>query len=70
MKMQPVKSSNVKAVGYDPKAKTLSIEFHSGSKYEFGDVPAATHAELMASASKGKHFNRKIRGQFASEKVA
>jgi KTSC domain len=33
MERQPVSSSNLKSVGYDPRSRTLEIEFHNGGVY-------------------------------------
>lgn len=57
----PVKSSNLQSVGYDVASRTLTIEFRSGSIYEFEEVPPEVHTELMNAESHGKYFHRRIR---------
>ena len=63
MKRQPVSSSNLRAVGYDPGASVLEIEFHSGGIYQYPQVPCAIWRALMAAPSKGKFFHAHIKGR-------
>lgn len=67
MQLTPVKSSNIKAVGYDASTKTLAVEF-PGGVYHFNDVPADVHAGLVGAESVGKYFASNIRGKFGSTK--
>lgn len=62
MERQPVKSSQIASVGYDPEKQVLEIEFrHGGNIYHYANVPPEKHAALMASDSIGKHFHAHIR---------
>ena len=61
MTMHRVKSSNIKAIGYDEPTKTMRVEFHSSGTYEFQNVSAAKHQRLMSAESVGKHFQAHIR---------
>lgn len=61
MVMVPVESSNIETVGHDPATKTLHVKFKNGSTYEFQNVSAEKHQQLMSSESKGKHFMTHIR---------
>ncbi len=61
MKMTPVISSNIKEIGHDPAGKVLHITFKNGKTYEYADVPAFKHEELLAAESQTKHFNMYIR---------
>ncbi len=49
MQMEPVDSSNVSAVGYDPVTETLHVKYKGGPLYEYSGVPQNTHDELMAA---------------------
>ena len=69
MKREPVSSSNIKSVGYDPASKTLEVEFQSGDVHQFLDVPAEKHAELIKAKSIGGHFHKEIRWRHKSKKV-
>ena len=61
MTMQPVKSSNVKAVGHDADTNTLGVQFNSGATYHYHDVPAEKHAALLKSESIGKFIGTDIK---------
>ena len=64
----PVKSTSIKAVGYDNGQ--LEVEFASGQVYRYADVPADVHAALMGGESIGRGFQSLIRGGgFSTEKV-
>jgi hypothetical protein len=69
MDMQPVESSNIKAVGYDQPNGTLRVQFLSGATHDYPDVSSAEYASFLAADSKGKHFHRHIRSR-KSKQVA
>ncbi len=64
----PVKSSNVKSVGYSPDDKTLAIEFSDGSVYHYHDVEKDTHDQLVASKSVGGFIHGNIKGVYKHSK--
>ncbi len=61
MKREPVKSSNVSSVGYDPGTSTLEIKFHSGGVYQYYGVPSSVHEGFMKADSKGSYFHHYIK---------
>lgn len=69
MNRVPVQSSSLKTVGYDATTMTLEIEFNDGNVYQYFDVPAAVHTELMSTASQGKFFSTQIKGAFRYARV-
>ena len=69
MHLDPVDSSNVAAVGYDPDTRTLRVRFHSGGVYDYAGVPPEIHAALMAGESKGGYLARAIRPHYAATRV-
>lgn len=56
MKLVPVKSSNISAIGYDANSQTMEIEFRGGGVYRYSGIPPALHRALFTSPSKGKFF--------------
>lgn len=52
---KPVKSSQFKAVAYDPATKKMRINFGK-STYEYSNVEQKDHDEFMAAPSLGGHF--------------
>lgn len=61
MEMKPVDSSNIKAIGYDPAARVMRVEFHHGGSYEHRDVGPAEHEALKSAPSVGSHYHRHFR---------
>jgi hypothetical protein len=45
------------------------LEFANASVYQYFEVPAAFHAELLAAPSKGRFFNQWIRGHFHYQRL-
>jgi KTSC domain-containing protein len=60
-----VPSSLIRSFQYDPASRTLLINFQSGRRYRYSDVPAEIHKGLRAAFAKGAFFNAQIRGRFA-----
>ena len=67
--MHEVESSNVKAIGYETTTNTLVVEYLSGLKYEYSNVPVNVFDELLNSVSKGKYMNQTIKGQYEGRRV-
>lgn len=59
-----VSSSNLSSVGYDEQSMTLEVEFKDGSLYQYFDVPAVAHQELLSAGSVGQYFAQNIRNSF------
>jgi len=64
MLRKAVDSSTMNSVGYETERRVLEIEFVSGAVYQYWDVPASVHEELLASESKGRYFNSEIRDMY------
>lgn len=56
-----VDSSAIASIGYEPRSRTLEIEFTGGRVYQYFDVPVRQHRNLMRAESKGAFFNDAIR---------
>ena len=61
MQRIPVKSRDVKSVGYDERTQTLEVEFLSGGFYEYTRVPKDVYIDLLQEENKGEYFWRNIR---------
>lgn len=69
MDRSPVKSSNIKTVGYDPKTKTLEIEFHTGDVHQYAGVSPQSHKKMVSAKSIGGYFQVNIRNFHKSKQV-
>ena len=63
------KSSNIKAIGYDPETKRMRVEFTKGATYEYHDVPPHMPKEMLQAPSAGSYFAQQVRGKFTVEKL-
>lgn len=63
--MKPVKSSQIKSIGYDATAKKLAVHFINGDNtYHYEKVDQKTFDALSSAESVGSHFHSHIRGKF------
>jgi hypothetical protein len=60
----PVRSSNLRSVGYDEWNGTLTIEFDGGRIYEYFGVPPWVFAGLLAASSHGSYFHENVKGHY------
>lgn len=57
-------SSNVAGFGYDEATQVLTVEFNSGSRYDYYDVPEHIFEGMKSADSKGKYLNAEIKGHY------
>ncbi len=57
-------STVIRRFVYDTDKRELWIEFVSGRRYAYGDVPASVAQTLGSAFSKGVYFNTRIRDRF------
>lgn len=62
MKLDPVKSSGIAAIGYENG--TLAVQFSSGRTYIYADVPAELVEKMRGAESIGRFFMAEIRSKF------
>ena len=59
-----MRSTNLSRAWYNNASRTLTIEFQSGSRYEYFSVPLETYRGLTLAASAGQYLNQWIKGRF------
>ena len=69
MATKRVGSSVIAMLGYDDERRILEVTFHTGRVYHYLGVPPNVYLELLASDSKGKYFNQKIRPKYRAKLV-
>lgn len=57
-------SQTINRVKYDGSSQTLSVEFNTGTKYDFYAVPQAVYGDLLASESAGRFISEQVRTAF------
>jgi hypothetical protein len=69
MKLVPVHSSGVRAVGYEEERKVLYVQFADGDLYEYHDVPVSDVVELLQANSIGWFVNKRIKSFYDYRKL-
>ena len=64
-----IKSSNIKSSEYDTETKDLVVEFNSGAKYKYNNVPHQVYTKFRLAESQGKFFTTDIAKQYSYKKV-
>jgi lysyl-tRNA synthetase class 2 len=62
-------SSVIRYYHYDPVQRRLDLQFVSGRRYAYHDVPEETYAQMRRAFSKGEFFNAQIRDRFRYERL-
>ena len=57
-------STAIREFHYDAAEHRLDVQFVSGKRYSYFDVPENLAAEMTKAASKGGFFNHHIRDRF------
>ena len=69
MFMQPVSSSDIRAIGYDADTSTLKVAFHSGGVYQYWGVPVSVHRALISASSKGRYLHAYIKNRYPGNRA-
>ena len=70
MQRVPLSSRTLASAGYDRDRSQLELEFRSGKRYLYFQVPRHYYEELLQAESKGVYFNRSIRNRFAYQDLS
>ncbi|GAB2779736.1 hypothetical protein HNQ93_001453 [Hymenobacter luteus] len=70
MQRRPVRSSSLKAVGYDAVTLTLEIEYRHGGLVRYTGVPVAIYEALLQVPGKAMFVEQVVeRGGYGREQV-
>lgn len=61
IKLNPVVSSQIEAIGHDPENMVLGIKFKSGSVYHYEHFSSGDFMDFTEAESVGKHFYKHIK---------
>ena len=64
MKLVPVTSSMLLAVGYDATKRELEAVFSSGQVWRYQEVPRRVYQELLKAESKGSYMRSCVIGLY------
>jgi hypothetical protein len=68
--MQPVSSSAIDWIDYDRRKRVLTIAFRETATYDYFDVSPEVYRAFLASDSKGRFFNFRIRDRYRYREIA
>jgi hypothetical protein len=63
-------STVIRRFVHDPETGDLMVEFTTGRRYVYADVPREEVDSFRAAFSKGSYFNRKIRDHYRCREIA
>ena len=69
MRLKPVQSEMLEAVGYDARRRVLEVIFSKGGRYRYKEVPAFEYDGLMSADSIGQYMHKRIIGRYPYERV-
>ena len=69
MAREYVTSTSIVWFEFDPRTRTLEIEFISGGVYRYFGVPPAVTDELRTADSQGRFVNEIIKPRYRCERV-
>ena len=70
IELLPVKSGNIRAVGYSKEHQILRVAFNNGSLYQYVNVIPDVYAQLVKADSIGSMFARTIRDFYQCIRIA
>jgi hypothetical protein len=69
MERKRISSSKIRAVGYDPSAQVLEVEFNDGRVMAYRGVSPEVHRRFMAAPSPVSFFDDKIADEYPSQRL-
>ena len=63
-------STVIRRFFYVPDSRELTVEFTTGRRYVYSDVPPEGVESFRSAFSKGVHFNREIRDRYEYREIA
>ena len=62
-------STVIRRFDYAPERRELLIEFTTGRRYAYADVPEEEVQAMRAAFAKGRHFNARIRDRYKAREI-
>ena len=63
-------STVIRSFDYSPERRELTVEFVTGRRYVYLDVPEDEARSMRDAFSKGRYFNSKIRDRYRFRELA
>ncbi|MEO8314266.1 MAG: KTSC domain-containing protein [Pseudomonadota bacterium] len=69
LSLQCMPSTVIRTFSYDVNSRRLIVEFLSGRRYAYFNVPPDVYADMRSARSRGSCFNQKVRDQFSFSRL-
>lgn len=70
MDMKRMQSGKLRAVGYEPRARTLRVELEGGSLIDYANVGEEIWRRLAGSSSAWSYYRDNVEEEFAARRVS
>jgi hypothetical protein len=70
MEMTKVNAGKLRAIGYEPKTRTLRVELEDGSALEYANVGESIWRNLKASGNQWSYYRDNIEEEFTAKRVS
>jgi hypothetical protein len=64
IKLQPISSENLAAIGYDEKREILEVKFDHGETYRYSNISKVVFDAMMGASTPGQYFYHFIRTSY------
>jgi len=64
-----IKSSNIVKTEYDTSTSELVVEFKTGVRYQYDNVPHSMYTKFRMSESQGSFFHKNISKKYKYKKI-
>lgn len=68
MEMKKINAGKLRAIGYDPSARVLRVEFEDGTAIDYSGVGAEVWRKLLGSASAWSYYRDNIEEEFTGRR--
>src|SRR5688572_5585971 len=67
--LEPVESSNIAALGYNPEKLILAIQSKAGTIFHYAGVPLDVAAGFLGAESIGRFYVERVKGKFTGQRM-
>ncbi len=70
MEMKRIRSGKLRAIGYDPRARTLRVELDDGSTIDYAGVGDEVWRRLSSAGSAWSYYRDNIEEEYSARRAA
>ncbi len=69
IELEAVESSNLQAIGYNPKKLIVAVQFKAGTIYHYAGFTGEDALAFYGAESKGRYYSQHIRGKLTGQRM-